>query len=119
MSNKKVSPRPADPVLLKGPNAGNGKIEKMPAPDDAPQQLKLQAFPDGNVFKYAVHPNEPDTFVMFGADNKPVGFFENPAIARLCCDAVRMLFAAVEQHKKQAGGTEELQELDPRNPKGM
>lgn len=151
---KKQSERPADPVILKGPNAGNGEVVELP-PNDAPETLKLQAFPDGAVFKYCPHPDEPNTFAIFGPDLKPVAFLENPALARLFCDAVRMVFAAAEQFKvarrpdnaksraedaatdrEHAASladqppehcaatrgavreTEELQDLDPRNPKG-
>lgn len=92
---KREAQRPEDPVILRGPNAGNGEVIEL----DSPNTLKLQAFPDGAVFKYCPHPSEEGTFAIFGPDLKPVAFLENPALARLFCDSVRMVFAAAEQFK--------------------
>lgn len=95
---KKSSPRPADPVIVS---------PKAEQPSGEAAQLRLSAFPDGNIFKWTTHPKAAGQFILFDVSNMPVAFVNNPAIADLLCNSVRMLFAAVAERKAQETLTDE------------
>lgn len=84
---KKTSNRPADP-------------ETQPLPEQQ-QQLRLQAFSDGYIFKFTPHPTEPGRFVLFDTNKQPVGVIGSAPIADLICQAVKMLFDAVQERAEK------------------
>lgn len=102
---KKISERPADAVILPGPNAQNGEVVPLP------KQTTLTPFEDGYIFKFTRHPTEPGRFVLFTSEKQPVGVIEGAPIADLICQAVKALFMAAQLREDAAAEQELAAEL--------
>lgn len=107
-TSKRSTPRPADPVII-APGAdprAEGLKRAFKAVNTVGEaaaeqaQLKLKTFPDGFVFKFTPHPKMEGKFALYDPDGKTHAILQDPAIADLICQAVRMLFAAVGESQR-------------------